>query len=131
MWPVVNECCDNGCWLVVLVRCLATGRIIAYCRDCGAAWLSRADLDRGSFVIGSRTCSQGVAIPTREEVAASAWADAVREYVQESEFSAASEINDQLTQQREGRPPNLAPQRTRPAAALLRIVKRLLGGPVR
>ena len=29
MWPVVKDLCDNACWLVILVRCKATGRILA------------------------------------------------------------------------------------------------------
>ena len=45
MWPVVKELCDHACNEVVLVRCLASGRLLAYCDMCGAAWLTPADLD--------------------------------------------------------------------------------------
>ena len=100
MWPVVKESCNNACWLVVLVRCRARGCIIAYCRDCGAGWLSPADLEENYFGIGSEMCPQGIEVPSRAEVARSSWADTAKEYVSEAEYSTTSEINESLTRER-------------------------------
>lgn len=104
MWPVVKDFCDNACWLVVLVRCRATGRVSAYCRDCGAAWLSPAEFRRNDFVVGSELCPQGIDVPSPEELARSPWAGLVREFVPEAEYSTAAEFNERLARERAAAP---------------------------
>ena len=111
MWPVVKDLCDNACWLVILVRCKATGRILAYCRDCGAAWLSPSDLHLNHFAIGSELCPRGIEVPCRQQVAQSIWADSVRGFIPESEFSTESEINEDLVRERSTGALNPAPPR--------------------
>jgi hypothetical protein len=113
MWPVVKELCDNACWHVVLVRCRATGRILAYCRDCGAAWPSPAELRRDDFAIGSEHCPQGVDVPSREEVIMSLWAESVREFIPEAEYSTAAEIHESLARERTTATLGPAPRRAR------------------
>lgn len=101
MWPVVKDLCDHGYWEVVLVRCEKTGRILAYCRDCMAAWLAPADLDRGFYVIASRECPDGIAVPSQEQVTDSPWAGAVIQFVPGVEFfTTATEINEDLDRER-------------------------------
>ena len=104
MWPVVKEFCDHGCCAVVLVRCLTSGRILAYCHDCGAAWLTPRDLAQRAYGIGSRLCPASIEIPDREEVAASHWGSDVLRLMPESEYSTASEINARLARERVSRP---------------------------
>jgi hypothetical protein len=101
MWPVVKQYCDNACWRVVLVRCRATGQLLAYCRGCGAAWLSPADLRTNDFAIGSEACPGGVEVPSAEEVARSLWAGCMCGSVAEGEYSTAPEINEDLARERE------------------------------
>src|SRR4051794_3162884 len=99
MWPVVKDLCDNACWQVILVHCRATGRILAYCRMCGATWISPRDLHANDFAIGSELFPLGIEVPCQEEVARSIWADSVLEFIPESEYSTASEINEDLTRE--------------------------------
>jgi hypothetical protein len=126
MWHVVKDLCDNGCWLVVLVRCTATGRTLAYCRDCGAAWLSPADLRANDFTTGSELCSRGIEVPGPEEVARSPWADSVLELVPVSEYSTASEINAALAREQSTAALKLAPRRAS-AGTSLSCARRWLG----
>ena len=84
MWSVVKET-STTLWLVILVRCMATGRFLAYCRDCGASWLSPMDLRVNDFAIGSelfREASKSRAVKNPR----SNWADSVREFIPQSEF---------------------------------------------
>lgn len=99
MWPVVKEYCDNACCEVVLVRCKSTGRLFAYCRDCGAWWLSLAALEANGYDAGSPPCPQGVEVPLREEAGRSTWADAIKRCVPEEEYSAAAELNQRLARE--------------------------------
>ncbi len=99
MWPVVKDYCDNACCEVVLARCRATGRLLAYCHDCGAGWLSPADLEVNDFGIGSGLCPQGIEVPSRGEVERSIWADTVKRYMPEKEYSTASETNERLARE--------------------------------
>jgi hypothetical protein len=100
MWPVVKDYCDNACCEVVLVRCRATGRLLAYCHDCGAGWLSPADLEVNDFGIGSGLCPQGIEVPSRGEVERSIWTDTVKRFIPEVEYSTASETNERLARER-------------------------------
>ena len=100
MWPVVKDFCDNACGEVVLVRCGETGRLIAYCHDCGAGWLSPADLEVNAFGNGSGLCPQGIEAPSRVEVGRFTWADTVKRYIPEEEYSTASESNERLARER-------------------------------
>ncbi len=104
MWPVVKELCDHACNEVVLVRCLASGRLLAYCDMCGAAWHTPADLDEQKYVILFEVCQLGIGIPTPEDVAASAWAGNVVGSVPESEYFNAPRINASLAAERMKRP---------------------------
>jgi hypothetical protein len=111
MWPVVDDLCDNACWLVILVRCKATGRILAYCRDCGAAWLSPSDLQLNRLAIGSELCSRGIEVPSGQAVAQSIWADSVQKLITESECSTETDINDDLVREQSKGALNQAPPR--------------------
>ena len=100
MWPVVNDYCDNACNEVVLVRCRATGRLLAYCHDCGAGWLSPGDLEGNDFGIGSRLCPQGIEVPSREEAERSIWTGEVKRYIPAQEYSTASKMNERMARER-------------------------------
>jgi hypothetical protein len=103
MWPVVKDVCDNACWLVILVRCRATGRILAYCRDCGAIWATPLELRENKYAVGSELCPRGIEIPSPTEIDRSIWEGCVREFVPESNYSTESEINVDLARQRSTR----------------------------
>jgi hypothetical protein len=100
MWAVVKDYRNNACNEVVLVRCRATGRLLAYCHGCGAGWPSAADLEVNAFGIGSDLCPQGIEVPSREEVGRSIWKDTVKQYIAEEQYSTASEINGGLARER-------------------------------
>ena len=75
---------------------------MAYCHDCGAAWLSPAEFARNDdYEIGSRECPQGVEMPSFEDVAASVWAGVVLKFIPEAEYSTAAEINREFDRERE------------------------------
>jgi hypothetical protein len=100
MWPVVKDYCENACCEVVLIRCRTTGRLLAYCHDCGAGWLSPANLEVNDFGVGSDLCPQGIEVPSREEVERSIWTGTVKRYIPEKEYSTASETNERLAWER-------------------------------
>ena len=99
MWPVVKESCNNACWLVVLVRCRARGCIIAYCRDCGAGWLSPADLEENYFGIGSR-CVPKASKSRRERRSLGKLGRYSEGVCLGGGVFATSEINESLTRER-------------------------------
>ncbi|QDV36024.1 hypothetical protein [Tautonia plasticadhaerens] len=103
MLAVVEEICVHGCWLVVLVRCRATGRLMAYCDGCLSCWTTPGDFRSATWSDPVRECPAGVELPTAEEVAQSIWSDLVREYMPEDESWNADAFNDWLARERERR----------------------------
>lgn len=126
MLAVVEEICVHGCWLVVLVRCRATGRLLAYCDGCLSCWTTPGDFRSATWSDPVRECPAGVDLPTAEEVARSSWSGLVREFVPEDESWNADEFNRGLARERDRRmnePPRAGP-RSRPHL-LRRLAARL------
>ena len=98
MWHAITDCCQHACYFVVLVRSRSSQQIAAYCRDCGAAWLTPADYDNDDYKIGSQEFETGVEQPTVDEIASSDWGSRVQETVDEVNFMTLAELNADLTE---------------------------------
>jgi len=101
-WHVVYPFCPHGGDIVVLVKQIDAGQLIAFCMHCGAAWHQPQHIteENDEYVICSHVAPNGIELPTPNDVAASPWADRVLDIVPYDRYFSIGEINQYLDRER-------------------------------
>ena len=101
MWYSITDACPNACWHVIIVKHAETKELIAYCRDCGAAWATPSNFTANDFTIASRTLPAKIEQPTRNELVASVWQAHIHAEVTETDYGTVADIETALEAERQ------------------------------